>query len=57
MNWRDYIKNMKQAHVGKEVSYQGNKYTVVDVDYNGALLINKPSEFNETTAVDISQLD
>ena len=35
-----------------EVLYiDGNVYTVTDVDYNGALLIDKKAEFTETTAV------
>ena len=33
--------------------YQGNEYNVVDVDYNGALLIDKKAEFTETTAVSV----
>lgn len=32
--------------------YAGEIYQVVDVDYNGCLLINKKAEFTDTTAID-----
>ena len=60
--YRDGIEAMKAEWVGKEVSYKGNKYTVMDVDYNGALMINKPSDSNcpyhlETTAIGTWMID
>lgn len=48
---------MKKQWVGRTVSYQGQSYKVVDVDYNCALLIDKKGSFNDTTAVDPSMLD
>lgn len=53
MSYRSYIAMKKSEWVGKKVIYAGdnNVYTVVDVDYNGALLIDKPARFTDTTAV------
>lgn len=51
MLYKDYIASRKREWIGKQVLYQGEKYTVVDVDYNGMLLINKPAKFTETTAI------
>lgn len=51
MAYRDTIEAMRREWTGKEVTFEGKKYTVVDVDYNVALLINKPARFTETTAV------
>lgn len=56
MEYRDYIKSLKEEWIGKEVRYGDQDYTVIDVDYNGALLINKPSKFNDTTAVSIAHV-
>ena len=49
--YRDYIEQKKQKWVGQQVSYQGSTYTVVDVDYNGSLIIDKPAQFTSTTAI------
>lgn len=62
MAWKDYIERMKEKWIGKEVSFEGKKYTVVDVDYNGSLMIDKETYYCEsytgkTTAVDEFQLD
>lgn len=32
--------------------FEGSTYTVVDVDYNGMLLIDKKARFTDTTAVE-----
>ena len=55
MTYRSYINMKRSEWIGKKVIYSGdnNVYTVVDVDYNGALLINKPARFTDTTAVDL----
>lgn len=55
MSYRSYIEKKRSEWIGKKVIYAGdnNVYTVVDVDYNGALLINKPARFTDTTAVDV----
>lgn len=55
--YKDYIESKKQEWVGKRVSYNGTIYTVVDVDYNGALLINKPAQFTNTTAISEFMID
>ena len=49
--WKEYIDNMKEKWVGKEVTYDKKTYHVVDVDYNGLLLIDRKTRFNDTTAV------
>ncbi|MBR6029235.1 MAG: hypothetical protein IKP40_09085 [Clostridia bacterium] len=50
-DYRDYIADMKRKWTGKRVLFEGVAYTVVDVDYNGGLLIDKPARFTETTSV------
>lgn len=56
MTYKEYINNLKRTYIGKKVYYNDVKYTVVDVDYNGALLINKPATYTETTAVEIKDV-
>ena len=51
MTYKEYIKNLKNEWIGKKVKYEGEIYKVVDVDYNGMLLINKKARFTNTTAV------
>lgn len=55
MTYKTYINMKRSEWIGKKVIYAGdnNVYTVVDVDYNGALLIDKPARFTDTTAVDL----
>lgn len=55
--YREYIENRRRFWLGKKVRYQGHEYTVVDIDYNGALLINMPTKWTDTTAVAQWQLD
>ena len=50
MAWKDYIRELKKKWVDKQVSFEGSIYTVVDVDSNGVLHINRPTEHNKTTA-------
>ena len=62
MTYKEGIEKEKAEWIGKKVKYQGNEYTVVDVDYNGALLINKPHKYcdsytAETTAIGSWMLD
>ena len=62
MTYKEFIENKKATLIGKKVSYHGNEYTVVDVDYNGMLLINRPHKYCDsytagTTAIDICMLD
>ncbi len=52
MEYKQMVKNDRLYWTGKKVLYiDGNVYTVTDVDYNGALLIDKKAEFTDTTAV------
>ena len=51
MLYRDRIEEMKKKWIGKKVLFEGIPYTVVDVDYNGGLLIDKKAAFTDTTAV------
>ena len=56
MAYKDYIKSEQQKWIGRTVYYEGQRYMVVDVDYNGGLLINKPTMFTDTTAVESWQV-
>lgn len=51
--WREYINGLKDEWIGKIVVYENEKYNVVDVDYNGMLLIDKKAEYTDTTAISI----
>ena len=52
MSYKDWIAKERKEWIGKKVTYEGKHYTVVDVDYNGGLLIDKPAQFTDTTAVE-----
>lgn len=49
--YREYIENMKREWIGKRVKFEGNIYNVIDIDYNGVLLIDKKAQYIDTTAV------
>lgn len=49
--YKEYIEKLKKKWIGKIVIYENKKYKVVDVDYNGMLLIYKKAKFTDTTAV------
>lgn len=51
MTYKQYIENLKAEFIGRKVRYEGDVYTIVHVDYNGCIHIDKPSAYNETTAV------
>ena len=53
MTYKEYIEKLKNKYVGKKYEYEGKIYKIVDVDYNGAILIDKKSEFYDTTAVNL----
>lgn len=55
-DYSEYIAEMKTLWVGARVEFEGTIYTVVDVDYNGSLMIDKPARFTETTAVSTSMV-
>ena len=52
MTYKEFIESMRQEWIGARVLYEGEKYTVVGVDYNAGLLIDKPARFTDTTAVE-----
>lgn len=54
--YRELIERYRKEWTGAEVIYEGNKHKVVDVDYNGALLIDKKAQFTDTTAVDMTSV-
>lgn len=54
--YREYISKLESEWVGKVVAYEGVKYNVVGVDYNGILLIDKETMHTDTTAVPISDI-
>lgn len=49
-SYRNFIAALKDKWSGKNVAYDNAVYKVIDVDYNGFLLINKKAEFTDTTA-------
>lgn len=51
MTYREYIDQLKRDWIGVRIWYKGHEHTVVDVDYNGSLMIDLPTEHNETTAL------
>lgn len=51
MDWKDHIAQLRVEWNGRKVIYQGEQHTVVDVDYNGALLIDRETMYNKTTAI------
>lgn len=55
-SYNDYILDLKMEWIGQKVEYEGKKYNVVDIDYNGMLLIDKKARFTDTTAVSISSV-
>lgn len=62
MIYKEYINKLKKKWIGKDIFYQGMNYKVIDVDYNGFLLINKPNYYHasyisNTTAISINQLN
>ena len=57
MTYREGIDNMKREWVGKKVRFRGKTHTVVDVDYNGSLMIDLPNQYNQTTAVSIGMIE
>jgi hypothetical protein len=49
--WKEHIERLKRDWIGKKVMYGDRVHTIVDVDINGILHIDLPSEHNMTTAV------
>ena len=53
---REWVEALRRMWHDMKVVYDGEVYTVLDVDSNGALLIDKPDEFKATTAVSVSMV-
>ena len=51
MSYRELIEQERAEYIGRKVLYKGEPHTIVDVDYNGALMIDKKAEYTDTTAV------
>ena len=51
MSFSAWVKTLANEFVGKKVQYEGKIYTIVKVDSNGLIHIDKPSMYNTTTAV------
>ena len=51
MTWREHIEKKRKTYIGRKVKYEDKIYTVVDVDYNGVIHIDKHAEFTPTTAI------
>lgn len=49
--WKQYIESLKAEFIGKKCAYEGKVYTIVSIDYNGIIHIDKPTTHNATTAV------
>ena len=47
----NYRNKLERLYVNRKVRYQGEVYTVLRVDSNGALLIDKPDRYKSDTAV------
>ena len=54
--YSEWIEKLKDQWIGKKVIFENKQYTVVDVDYNGALLIDKKARMTDTTAVGVSDI-
>lgn len=55
--YKNHIEELKKARIGQKVIFEGKQYNVVDVDYNGAIMIDKPTKYtdshtNKTTAIE-----
>lgn len=55
--YREWIEKLKDQWIGEKVIFGNKQYTVIDVDYNGALLINKKARMTDTTAVGVSDIN
>lgn len=52
ITYKEHIELQRERWIGKKVLFEGSVYNVVDVDYNGCLLIDKKARFTDTTAVE-----
>lgn len=51
MTYKELVAEDQARFIGKKVKYEGGIYTIVDVDYNGALMIDRETRFTDTTAI------
>lgn len=51
MTYKELVAEDRARFIGKKVKYEGGIYTIVDVDYNGALMIDRETRFTDTTAI------
>lgn len=51
MTYKELVAEDRTRFIGKKVKYEGGIYTIVDVDYNGALMIDRETRFTDTTAI------
>ena len=51
MTYKELVAEDRARFIGKKVKYEGGIYTIVDVDYNGALMIDRETRFTATTAI------
>ena len=56
-SYKEYIEAKRNAWIGKKVKFEGRTFTVVGVDNNGGLLIDKADQFKPDTAVDESMVE
>lgn len=54
--YQEYLRSYYAKYIGALVRYNGRIHTVIDVDYNGVLLIDIPTDHAETTAVSLNQI-
>ena len=54
--YQEYLRSQYAKNIGAQVRYNGRLYKVIDVEYNGFLLIDIPSDHAETTAVNLNQI-
>ena len=52
MTYKEFIENRKADWIGTNVIFQGKEYQVVDVDYNGMLVISMPAYYCESYTSD-----
>jgi len=51
--YKEWIEKLKNEWIGKSVIYENKKYNVVDVDYNGMLLIDRRAHYTDMMAISI----
>ena len=54
--YQEYLRSFYAKYIGARVRYNGLFYDVIDVDYNGFLLLNLPTDHAETTAVSLNDI-